>query len=133
MKAKPSSKESAMNSPLVLSASLLVLVFLGGCSSSGGGSGAFTGTPGASTVMVKTYYDAPTNTLLQEEGLVLMDADGKPTDIKHGQWRTYFSPADGNGLKDEMVYVRGVWDQADFWTSFNPDSSIRDAMIDGVY
>ncbi len=119
--------------PHPLGIALLALVCLAGCSSSGGGIGPSSGTPGTTTVTVKTYYDAPANTLLEAEGLVLVGADGSPTTTKHGWWKRYFPPADGNGLQEELIYVHGVWNRQDFWTIYNPDSSIQDAMIDELY
>lgn len=115
-----------------LGVALLTIICLGGCGSGSSG-GASTGTPGTATVLVKTYYDPPTNTLLASEGLVLIGADGKPTTIKHGWWKQYFPPSDGNGLQAEMTYVHDVWNQQEFWTRYNPDSSIQDAMIDDLY
>lgn len=111
---------------------LITIICLDGCGSGGGG-GASSGSPAPATVLVKTYYDAPANTLLASEGLVLVGTDGKPTTIKNGLWKEYYPPADGNGLQSEMIFVKGVWDKLDFWTRYNPDCSIQDAMIDSVY
>jgi hypothetical protein len=125
-------QENVMSSLHRLSAALLIIVGLGGCSTSSGGTGSSGATPGT-TVLVKTYYDAPANTQLAAEGLVLVGADGQPSTVKHGWWKRYYPPTNGNGLQDEMIYVHDAWDEQDFWTRYNPDSSIQDAMIDELY
>jgi hypothetical protein len=110
------------------------LSFLIGCGSGGGGGdSATTTTPPPATVMVKIYYDEPTNTMVHEEGLVLLGPDGNPTTTKHGLWKTYFPPENGNSLETEKIFVDNQWDQQQEWIEYNADTSIRVTMTDGTF
>ena len=110
---------------------LFTMGVIAGCASSGGGGS----TPGSSTTttMMTTYYDAPANTMIHEVGPVLLGPDGKPTSAKHGAWKTYFPPQDGNGLQFEKIFAHGIWDENQDWIEHNPDASIRDTWADAVF
>ncbi len=122
-----------MSNKSILYTTVMSLCFFCGCGSSGGGDANTAPPPASTTVMVKTYYDAPANTMVQEEGLVLVGADGQPTNIKQGLWKSYFPPADGNSINTEKIYANGTWDENQVWTEFNADSSIRNTMVDVIY
>jgi hypothetical protein len=121
-----------MNSTIKSGIIILTMCVVAGCGSGGGG-GESSQPAVPSTTMKTIYYDEPTNTIIKEEGLVLVGADGKPTDIKHGQWKIYFPPADGNGLQFEKSFANGTWDENQMWTEYNADSSIRDTMADAIF
>jgi hypothetical protein len=108
-----------------------------GCSGGGGGGGnGGASVPPPATTSVRVYYDAPANTQLKEEGLVLVGTDGKPSDTKHGTWKTYFHPdiaGEKNILESEKTYEQGTWNRVLLWTLYNPDTSIRDSGYDATH
>jgi hypothetical protein len=110
----------------LLVAGLALLVV--GCS--GGGSGDTSTPPAPATTMLTIYYDAPTNTIVHEQGPVLTDASGQPTATRHGVWQIRFPSADGNGKQWQRLYVNGTWDEAQEWWEYNADGSVRDANGD---
>ena len=116
---------------------LFALVIAGGVSAGcSGGGGASTSTPTPTTASVKVYYDSPANTMLKEEGLVVVGPDGKPSDVKFGVWQTYFHPdiaGAKNVVESEKTYENGTWNPALAWTLFNADTSIRDSADDAVF
>lgn len=110
--------------------SIMCLGLLVGCGSGGGGDGGASTTPPATTAPMKYYYSDGT---LKEEGLVLVGADGKPTAIKHGEWKTYYPASDNSGIHTIKIYANDVWEETKSWMEYNADSSIRDTMEDGVW